>query len=295
MSVTFDTEPLVQFYADSHSYYHRKLKLESVTGWIKDYCYGFNSSYWLEYKVLQKCFPVIFETQRKKYSKNRKLILPKVKQSLNKNQIYLYQDQIKFLSDEWSWEGAISGSKGTAFHAVEENKAFSTGFCENPYTGKKTKVIDLRLKTVPYQNHSLGVNLLEELPDGHYPEFLAWYLPIATAGQVDQLWIETIKGVRYVDIGDHKTTKEKNMKKGGMSKMKGDLGHLDENALNKYMIQINFYAWMLMQHGFVPRNLSFTWYKDYNFKTAKRHKVEFQPKLIEKMITGRHKIQKIRA
>ena len=285
-------EPLITFYEDSHLYFHKKRILKSVSGWIKDYSHGFNSNYWLSYKVLQHNFSDLFEKFKKGGYKHGEL-LRKVKGSLNKNQIFIYNTQIKILSDSWKWEGADGGSKGTQFHWIEEHKAFQDGVVENPFTNKKFKVIDIRRKNVPYQNHSLGFNLLEELEDGYYPEFLAWYLPIETAGQIDRLWIETIKGVRYVFLDDFKTNKAKNMKGGGMNKLKGVLNHIDENPIEKYSIQINFYAWMLWMHGFEPRNLSFTHYTNYNINKSKKFTVKFNPNLIESMIVNHQNLKEI--
>lgn len=147
----------------------------------------------------------------------------------------------EYWKSQWGAEGAKACEIGTRLHEKKEEEL--TGF-----NSKKSDVkVPIRLD---YEN----------LEDGNYPELLLWNEEFKVAGQADLVVLET-KGLKtYVDIIDYKTNKKielnsyKNFKTGHQM-MQGPLKHLQCCNFNHYNLQLSLYAWMMEQHGFIPRNL----------------------------------------
>ena len=105
-------------------------------------------------------------------------------------------------------------------------------------------------------------NYFKDLPDGIYPELLLWDNETMLSGTADKIIIETINGIRYVEIEDYKTNKEIK-----------DYNYINsrtgEKVINEYMlspfqkrcncnywhyqIQLNMYGYMLTKFGFKIR------------------------------------------
>jgi hypothetical protein len=151
----------------------------------------------------------------------------------------------------WKMENERACTDGTAVHLQKENLL----------RGKK----EFKLKSgnmVPLGVPHLHVLDLYQLPDGVYPELLIWNNYLMISGQSDVVVIETIDGVRYVDIIDYKTNKEikdynyisKRGEKVINSMMKAPLQNYCDCNYWHYQFQLNIYGWLLAQFGFVFRS-----------------------------------------
>jgi CRISPR/Cas system-associated exonuclease Cas4 (RecB family) len=144
----------------------------------------------------------------------------------------------------------------------------------------------------------------ENLEDGNYPELLLWNHEYQLAGQADLVILET-KGLKtYVDIIDYKTNKEIKTEsykdwKAGHQMMQGPLKHLQCCNYNHYNLQLSGYAWMMEQHGFIPRNIIIEHYPlraadgsvDYN-QTPVIYKMNYLKKEIVNMLNTYKQTQK---
>lgn len=200
-------------------------------------------------------------------------------------------DEVKIIQDEFLQDWIDSGTKGTAFHRERELESIDRGYEYNAWDDKNFEVITFNKD---YDNEVYSMDLYE-IPDGYYTEFLVYdkTLPIehTICGTIDCLWIQTIDGVRYSSTGDYKTNSEapKVLK---FSKMSPPLNHLWANKITNYSLQASWYQKMLESHGFVPKDSSFTWFKDYDVNQSKEYPVIIMHKevdLIRKYILDKYK------
>lgn len=161
---------------------------------------------------------------------------------------YIQQLQ-KIIKNEWEVNKNNACTKGTNYHLKQEVYAYETGRGEWG-NGERS------LPTAAAYSFDL-----KELPDGYYPELLLYNHQYKIAGQADRVWVETIDSIRFIDIDDYKTNKEIDTEN-KWSNFLYPINHLPETAYHGYALQISLYAWMLEQHGFVPRNLRFTHIKE---------------------------------
>lgn len=175
---------------------------------------------------------------------------------------------ISNLINEISYEWDYSNILGSKFHKEQENLSYERGFDINPFTDDKFKTIKLEKQ---HDNQS-AFDCLIELEDGYYPELLVWdysmdqaYTPVT---QIDRCFIETVDGVRYVDIDDFKTNKKRPY--GSKSdKLKYPLNKIFDNTEEKYKLQAMFGAKLMETHGFTPRYCAFTHYLNYDITKSK--------------------------
>jgi len=175
------------------------------------------------------------------------------------------------LKKEWRANGDKAANEGSRGHDEKELESFERGWELNKYTGKKCNIEITPEYNQFYKGKKVSfVENLSELKDGFYPELLVWLFHesgVNIAGQADKVFIETIDGVRYLDIDDYKFVKE--VKKGYnyldwkgqpviKTFMKAPLNHLVDSNWSHYALQMSFYAYILEQSGFVVRNLRFT-------------------------------------
>ncbi len=161
---------------------------------------------------------------------------------------------------EWKKINEEACVKGTNYHLEKQAEDLSKD------------LHNVRGKMIPLGIDAKFTENLYELPDGVYTELLIWNNFLGIAGQSDKVIIETVNGIRYVDIIDYKTNKEIK-----------DYNYLDKNGrkvinesliypLNKYcnsnywiyQLQLNLYGWLLEQFGFTLRGGEFIHVTDNN-------------------------------
>jgi hypothetical protein len=150
---------------------------------------------------------------------------------------------------EWKKKKDTALDRGDKIHAEKEELSFGRGY--EKVSGAIRPVFNGEL----YANRNLT-----DLPDGSYPELILYNNGWRIAGRADKVVIETIKGVRYVDIYDYKTNGRIDMlsyqdKSGKYKMMKAPVSHLMDTNFNHYSIQLSFYGYMLETHGFKVRNM----------------------------------------
>lgn len=167
----------------------------------------------------------------------------------------------EYVKQVWNDKKELKGKVGTEFHEFMEKKAH-----EEKYEFINDEKRDLASNAV-YQTKGLKYSVdLTKLEDGYHSEVLLYtdvfnieggkyYLLLS--GQVDKLFVETINGIRYVDIDDYKTN-DKITTENSYNKLLAPVNHLEDTKLICNSLQIGLYARLLEEHGFVPRNLFFT-------------------------------------
>lgn len=153
-------------------------------------------------------------------------------------------EQVKEL---WSEKGRVAREKGTMFHALKEDED-----------------INQKDKPVFYstiEDDIKPIRSLETLEDGIHPELTLYNNEYQACGTADKVIIETIDGVRYVDILDYKTSETidiesyydtRNQKHAMLA---NPLQSVMDCNFMKYSLQLSMYAFFLEKYNFVPRNL----------------------------------------
>lgn len=151
--------------------------------------------------------------------------------------------------EQWKIKKDMACEIGHEFHKNKEE------YSEN-------QVIELRFKK-PYKvrnQYLIHTDDLFEYPDGLYNEMDLWHHGYQIAGRADKVFIETIGGIRYVDIDDYKTNEQIEMlsykyKNGSYKMMLRPLGHLMDCNYIHYELQQSIYAFMLESYGFTIRSM----------------------------------------
>ena len=103
---------------------------------------------------------------------------------------------------------------------------------------------------------------LEELEDGIHPELCLYNNEFKACGMTDRCIIETIDGIRYIDLEDFKTSKTIDLESFYDSRnqkyatLNAPLNHIMDCNFMKYSLQLSMYAFFLEKYGFTPRNLT---------------------------------------
>lgn len=266
---------------NNHKYTHNNDNYISITTLLGKYK-SFNKEYALLSSSLKNILGEnIFKNAKRKYAPNGNLknldysdinILYSIKNDFNILEQEITSKKEELLK-EWDIKKDDSNVKGTAYHLYKEGIALDSGYSVNEYNGKKytTKLAYDKIKDSTHGYIVIPkVDNLYDLEDGFYPELLIWNHNYKIAGQADKIYIETIDGVKYVDIDDFKTNKKID-KNNIFSKMKNPLSHLDDCNYNHYRLQISMYGWMLESFGFTVRNTRFTHInKPYIFNYMKK-------------------------
>lgn len=157
---------------------------------------------------------------------------------------------VEYWLEKWRINNLEACERGSAFHKIKED----LDNAEKIQIFKGTEII-------VRGNSHLQVSELKDLPDGVYTELRLWNAFVFVAGHADKVIIYTIAGVRYCWIIDYKTNKE----------IKVDYNYIDKHTGAKitneyllaplntfvncnhsiYQLQLNIYAWLLEQAGFV--------------------------------------------
>ena len=283
----------VKFIEEGHKYVHSSGEYyTSTTTIIGKYKEPFDSQYWSLYKAIER---FVIETngadvwdhyKRKVGYKNVIPIYKKKAKEDNKAIINLYQQKIL---SEWEYEKNIACFNGSNFHAAKEK-----GWLE------KTDHYD----GVRYKNwHKLGIQDMgdtnvnpKDLPDGVYSELILWNNQYKAAGAADIVYIETVDGVRYIDIDDYKTNKKieeqsyYNKHTRCHKMMLAPLANVMDCNRCHYELQISTYAYYLECFGFVPRYLNFQHYNNVGtkeepkYKFNKNYELEYKKEEVVKML-----------
>ena len=177
---------------------------------------------------------------------------------VNWTKALLYKEQVQ---DEWTEKKETKGRIGTEFHEFMEKQAHDN---KEEFINKER--VPLANNAI-YQTKGLKYSVdLTKLEDGYHSEVLVYAdifnidkakYHLLITGQVDKLFIETIDGIRYVDLDDYKTN-DKITVKNSFSKLLSPINHLEDTKLIANSLQLSLYARILEEHGFVVRNLYFT-------------------------------------
>lgn len=267
---------MIIFNEEQHVYTH----LESgntLNGWtslIKNYTEPFNT----DLQKVASAYAMFLgkEYNSIKFFKKKNAKLDELVEYLEKNYPGLPHNYIDELTFEWNYSNIL----GSNFHRKLEEMSYSRGYEINPFTDRKHNTITLKKE---YDNQSAMPNLFF-LEDGYYPELLVWDYSMGESNtpvtMIDKCFIETIDGIRYVDVDDIKTNKAIYSDKGKM--MKGVLSSIPDNVEEKYKMQACFGAKLLSTFGFTPRYCGFTHFKEYNESKAKLYLAKYDEDLMDK-------------
>jgi hypothetical protein len=244
---------MIRFQKANHTYWHGDIQFISATTIKKAYIEPFDAPFWTYYKGLQEYLKIPNDEAGKTRYKNwlykngfkfSNKTIAELDRICEANNIRLTTIK-KYQFDkgvEWDYERDKSALKGTKYHDFKESKAYKNGY----------DVIGEREATV----QGIYSYDLSTLPDGFYAELLVYNEEWGLAGQVDKCLIETINGIRYVDIDDYKTSKKITVESN--YKMLFPLNHFPSTDYYGFMIQINLYGFMLAEFGFKLREMRFT-------------------------------------
>ncbi len=241
---------MIVFHKENHRYESSKGEYTSVSKLIGKFKNDFNKEHWAAYKALERLIPNFKEVKQNWIIESPEFI-EYASSLVNPSDLSATIAQIL---EEWQQKNTKSIMKGNFYHKTKEELAYATGHELNPFTQKLVPVVP---QQQPEDRKTAIVTNLALLTDGFYPELLIWNDPAMIAGQSDKVYIETINGVRFVDIDDIKTNIKISKFGYKNAKMKHPVAHLPDANYYHYNLQLSLYAWMLEQAGFSIRNLAF--------------------------------------
>lgn len=193
---------------------------------------------------------------------------------------------------QWKKTTVEACEKGSEYHAGKELEDLAT------------EVHQINGRLLSLGANTDGVQDLYSLPDGVYVEMLLWNDYFKIAGKADKVIIQTINGIRYVEIIDYKTSKTitdyNYIRSDGVKivseKLLAPLNNITNCNYNVYQLQLNIYAWMLVQFGFVLKGGCIIHVKDVTDPS----KDEFYPLLnmqreVDVLMVDRHKKLRLQA
>lgn len=196
----------ILFNSKDHSYNGKKITYTSVSTLIGRYKKPFNREYWSMYKAYEK---VLGKEEFKKIRKNLGYRMEDSTLFTTLSNMYpeiIISNEVDSILNSWEEEKNKSIKKGNDYHNFKEEQAKELGYVQNPYTGKEVPTIHSTI--IEYKNNieyrSPTVSNLYDLEDGFHPELILWDDDSKLAGQSDLVFIETIGGIRYIDIDDYK-------------------------------------------------------------------------------------------
>ena len=249
----------VVFFKDDHSYWLGDQQIPSVGKFTGRFYDSFEDSFWKTHITLKRILGEEYMDHYRSFKKFQPDAIDLFEPILRDISPIEFHKVKKVVDDEWTKKRNKANFNGTKFHNLKEEKAYLDGFLINPFDGKKYPVTRHKSE---FDNETITLDFMS-LPDGGYLEMLVVAPDFSVAGQSDEVYIETIDGVRYIDINDTKTN-EKKPAKSSLSYYLPPLDYMYASTHNKYAIQINSYAHILSLYGFVPRNLGYTHYKKYD-------------------------------
>lgn len=170
-----------------------------------------------------------------------------IHKSISNKKSKYYNRTFEDVRAEWDEKAKQSREKGTAFHALKEAEDIASQ--DSPVYFSVTK------------DNIKPIRNLEELEDGIYPELALYNNEYQACGTADKVIIETINGIRYVDVEDYKTNETIEWEsfynfKNGYSMLEAPLQNVMDCSGMKYSLQLSMYAFFLEKYNFVPRKLT---------------------------------------
>lgn len=257
------SEDKVVFFDDSHTYWIGNRKLSSVGSFISSVFPKYDEQYWLTHSAIKSICEKEYMEHYRSFGKFKPDSMELFGPFLKNIDVDQYHEALVATKDKWGRKRNESAFNGSNFHDQMEKEVIEAKGKENPFTGQW---FGHNHKEFEYDNESWNLDL-STLEDGVYTELLLFDLDLGIAGQADEVYIETVAGVRYADINDHKTN-EKKPSKTAPSYCYDPISHLYNSKHNVYAIQVHLYGHLLKSHGFFPRNLAYTWYKKYDKNQA---------------------------
>lgn len=249
----FPTDRIV-FFNDSHTYWLGERKMPSVGSFIKRYFPPFDEEYW----IMHTAFKELYGEDYKRHFSAFKSFKPPATGLFRKwirrtppSQLHQLKTEI---AHRWERKRIESAFTGTQTHSNLESQAYGQGSMINPWLNQEFKVHPPR--DLRYDNESYGLDL-SKLEDGAYLELLVFDTDLRYAGQADVVYIETVDGIRFIDIDDYKTNEKKPSKSDPQKMYEPFEAHYASKHM-RYTMQLNCYAYLLSTHGFIPRNMQYT-------------------------------------
>lgn len=255
---------IIKFRDEDHSYWEDDVKYISVNTVVKLFGFYFDADFWLVYKAFKKYINDFWRLFREKgFDLERKkpkpsLLIRAFRKELRELDLNVEEITVD-IQDEWN----ESARKGTEFHNEQEAKAYEQGFVISPFDGKKYKVHP-KMKIPKGFDNKASLKWLSNLKDGAYMELLIFSPLFKVAGQADEVFVETIDGVTYIDIGDHKTNKDKPKLSNKYGYCKEPISHIEDCKYRQYNFQLSMYGKLLEMLGYKIRNLAIYHYKNYD-------------------------------
>lgn len=187
-----------------HSYKSGNIKYKSVSTIISEYKAPYDAYYWSLYKAYQKLLgEETFKVLKSEYKLGDHALFNYLKFYADQEKAYEIQASIL---DDWKNERDKSIVKGNNYHEFKEKQSFDDGYSINPFNDAKYETQKSVLITTDGSKElrTPTYGCLSDLLDGFHPELLLWNNKYQIAGQADKVYIETINGVRHVDIDDYK-------------------------------------------------------------------------------------------
>jgi hypothetical protein len=252
-----DEDDLVDFEQIAHTYTNAKNKepYVGVTTFIGQFEPEFDTEYWSARCAVKEVLG------KRSYSYSAFKMVIKDRPDYVYEYIKKHPKRVLFLrmqqklKDEWKEKNDNAKEKGHIYHERQENKVNFNKFriVEGGHIRPLADTSGLP------RSGGNKINVSSTLPDGVYAEILVKNHKLKMSGQLDYTFIETINGVRYIDIDDYKTN-EKLTFSNQWQTFKAPLDFLEHHKFNIYRIQILLYAEMFRAYGYVPRNLTLTYH-----------------------------------
>jgi hypothetical protein len=200
---------IVKFRDEDHSYWRGSKQLTSVNKVLALFGFDFDTDYFSVRKAMsnniENFWKIYFAKGFNFEDRVPNLVdLLDHFESIMEERGYELSEEVVKVLDEWE----AAAQRGTDFHNKEEDLAYENGFIINPYDGKEYIIREKPEVPKGFDNAS-NLNFLKDLKDGAYAELVLFSAEHLVSGQSDETFIETIDGVRYVDIGDHKTNSKR--------------------------------------------------------------------------------------
>ena len=242
---------MVIFNKKEHTYTKGQSKYLSVTTFIKKYCAKFEEGYWLKYKTVEACMNGL-KKENGVYAKKKGFFglsklkgLDNLKNSIDKD---LYAKVRKEIKQAWKTKSDTSAEKGTAYHDNREKEDLKAG--EITFEGVLMPVFG---RSGEWDNSFREID-----KDGCYLEYLVFSDETLLAGQIDKL---IVKGNTFKII-DYKTNENLHKPAFDNKKMLPPFDFLDDSKIGHYTLQLNIYAALIEQRGFVCEGLEIHYFDE---------------------------------
>lgn len=239
-----DKKEYVKYNDDRHEYKVDGVKYTSVTTFIHKFERPYPRKFWLVYKSYER----IFMNDKPKWDYYKKRLMEKkgddnFADHVLKTSVYgdLLRHTYNSIDQEWIEKNRVACEKGSKYHDEQEAEALAREY-DNRH-GIINKVVKHSAMFIP------------EMVDGWHREKIVYDHAYGISGRADMIHIETIDGIRYVDIDDYKTNKRLLFTNGYGDTMLEPVSHMPSCNGSVYELQLSLYAWCMERHGFRIRSI----------------------------------------